>query len=218
MNLTKSQDTEQVKTLRDELSRLSGGGKRLSKNRTSGLYASINLPDFEDMRNLRDTTIRYLDYGIKTLEGLSLVEFGSNMGALSWEALNLGAVSVRGYEYNTERVEWCNKVAKLYNLDAEFTHADFNLQQTLTTPTHQGDVVFACSVDEYLTDRDGFARLVANATLDTCYFESNIQDRSQTLKVLHARLINAGFKKVTYHGDGESGGNARRRKLFICKK
>lgn len=204
-----------IELLRKELIRLSGGGRRLSKNRTSGLYATINLPDFMDIKGLRDINIRFLDFGIKDMKGKSVVEFGSNMGALSWEALNMGATKIVGYEFNEERVIWCNHVSKLYNLNATFFSVDFN---KISSVEAKGDVVFACSVDEYLDDYDNFYKMVADATLEVCYFESNIQDRTQTVKRIYDRLLASGFSKVLYYGDGESGGNARRRKTFKCFK
>lgn len=205
-----------ITDLRQQLVQLSGGGRRTSKNRTSGLYATINLPHFRDIHGLRDTTIRFLDFNITTLAGLTTIEFGSNMGALTWEALAHGATHSLGYEFNTQRVDWCNTVSTLYNLPAHFHPADFN--DPTFTPDTTADICFACSVDEYLTNRPHFYHTIANTTKQTAYFESNIQDRRYTITKLKHLLLDAGFTQVTYYGNGYSGGNARRRKLFVCHK
>jgi hypothetical protein len=205
-----------ITDLRQQLVTLSGGGRRTSKNRTSGLYATINLPHFSDIHGLRDTTIRFLDFNITTLAGLTTVELGANMGALTWQALNLGATHSTGYEFNPQRVDWCNAIAKLYQLPAHFYTADFNDPTTNLDTT--ADICFACSVDQYLTDRPRFYRTIANITKRTAYFETNIQDRTYTPARMKHLLLTAGFTHVTYYGDGYSGGNARRRKLFICHK
>lgn len=207
-----------LKELQDEMVRISGGGRRLSKNRTSGLYCSINLPDFHDMRFLRNITKRFIEFGINDLTGKTVIDVGSNVGAICWEAINVGAKKTFGYEFNHDRIVLCKKLADYYDLPCEFQEADFNAEQ-MPKCEEKADVVIACSVDVYLEDRPRFYKWVASLVKDdgVCYFESNVQGAAHTPKFMAHELARAGFMSIKYLGNGDSGGNARKRKMYICK-
>jgi hypothetical protein len=113
------------KDYRDWLIELSGSGKRIKTKRNHGLYCSINLPLFRDMKAVRDIKERFADFGIEHLEG-DVLDYGSNCGSLIFEAMNYGCGSGKGYEYHPLRVLFCNKIAEYYKLDLKFYQYDFN--------------------------------------------------------------------------------------------
>lgn len=202
-----------LESLRERISRLSGAGKRgFPERRKKGIYTSFTVPELADMQALRDTKIRMRAFAIPSdLTGKTVIDVGSNVGAVSAELARRGA-SVVGVEYNGERVELARDIAERFNLKAEFHAADF--RSLGDEPwIKEYDVVFCCSVDEYLDDVDEFYKLLRRLCSGTLYFESNIQKGASETETM-GRLAKAGFADVTYLGNGHSGGVSRKRKLF----
>jgi len=207
----------QLSQLRSDLARLSGSGKNLSTQRRHGIYSTITIDGFDDMPALRDTMKRFSDFNIpKSLEGLTVMDVGSNVGALSFEAARRGA-SVVGLEYRRDRVDLCDAIAKHTGLDAGFYRCDLQNMTEEDVPLDvwqiEYDIVMCCSVDEYIRDRQWFYQTLREHTKLTLYLESNVQ-RDQSMMETIAMLYQAGFANVKYLGNGHSGGIARRRKLF----
>lgn len=197
-----------ARAFRIELSELSGSGKRTHTKRC-GLYSTH--PLFPDMYGVRDTEKRFTDFGIENLSG-SVLDIGSNVGAVSFQALKLGASSLRGFEFSWERVELCNTLARIEGCNASFAQVDLRQFR----PNVEADYVFCCSVDEYIDDVQDFYRYLRSSTLKTMFFESNVQ-RGQSVEETVDMLEQAGFDDINYLGNGDDGGISRRRKLFICK-
>jgi len=196
---------------RNWLEFLSGSGKRTGTYRIYGLYCSVNLPLFNDMPAVRDIEKRYKEFGIDKIEG-SVIDYGCNCGSLIFESFNHGATSGTGYEYSPSRVLFCNKVARRYGLNCKFYQYDLNID----LPHITADYVFCCSVDEYINNVDLFYSHLRMSTKKKLFFECNIQ-RSVTVDLTVRRLMTAGFKKVSYLGNGDSGGISRKRKIYICE-
>lgn len=204
-----------IEDLKPELIRLSGSGKRVVSTRRHGLYSTMTLPGFEDMPAVRDTAVRFSDFGIPDdLKGQTFLDMGSNVGAMAFEAARRGAV-VTGVEYRQDRVDFCNEVASRYHeyITAKFFQADFNASPSGEW-SRPHDLVLCSSVDEYIEDRDEFYELLHSLCKTTLYLESNVQERGHSVDDMAFELSLAGFSNVDYLGNGHSGGIQRRRKLF----
>lgn len=204
--------------IRDEIVRLSGSGKQIAPDRRRhGIYSSMTLDGLSDMLAVRDTLVRFTDFGIPDdLSGKRVLDVGSNVGAVSFEAARRGA-QVVGIEFRRDRVDLCGRVARHYGLDAAFYCGDLRDLREEDVPLDvwraEYDLVLCCSVDEYIPDRLDLYRTLYCHARETLYLESNVQ-RGQSEMETVAMLLRAGFSDATYVGNGHSGGIARRRKLF----
>lgn len=207
-----------LKQIRDHITTLSGSGKRVVTTRRHGIYSTFTLPGLDDMVGVRDTAVRYKDFGVDdSLEGALVLDVGSNVGAMIFEAARRGAREVTGLEFRQDRVDLCAVIAEHFGYRARFYQTDFNAT-IVDKPIwyEQYDVVFCCSVDEYIDDLESFYNFLFEVTGDRLYFESNLQHDFDEADIM-AMLVRAGFKDVNYIGNGHSGGIARKRKLFTAR-
>lgn len=206
-----------VERIREELTALSGSGKRLSTQRRNGLYSSITIDDFEDMKAVRDTKKRFADFGVPDiLLGKTVLDLGSNVGAMSFEAAIRGA-TVDGVEFNNDRVALCNLIATQYELNAMFYQVDFNLDTLEQYEWHKPhDIVLCSSVDEYIENIPAFYMTMRILCKETLYFECNVQ-KGQSVQDTVNLLTEAGFHDVHYLGNGNSGGISRKRKIYSAR-
>jgi 2-polyprenyl-3-methyl-5-hydroxy-6-metoxy-1,4-benzoquinol methylase len=160
---------EELQDLMIEAIRLSNAGTRTNPTATK-LYASYHLDKFTNIFADRCTLPRLNRIGMPPrLDGKTVLELASNTGAISLELASRGA-KVIGLEYNDERVDFCNRLAKKLELDATFKTCDLNWQ----TPEGSYDIVVCGSVDAYLkTPLSSFTEMLSRLTKGTCFFESN---------------------------------------------
>lgn len=211
-----------IEDIRASITELSGSGKKVMPNaRKHGIYCSFTLPGLEDMLAVRDTKQRFADSEIPIdLDGVSVIDVGSNVGAIALEFARRGAMVV-GVEYRDDRVALCNVMARHWKLDAEFYQADFNAGTSGDqSPWLHGkyQIVWCASVDEYINDLEAFYSMLHALCSGTLYLESNLQGAglsdSQNMVGI---LERAGFIDVEYLGNGHSGGISRKRKLYRAK-
>lgn len=214
-----------IEHIRSLITMLSGSGKALSTQRRHGIYSSMTLPGLDDMEAVRDTRRRFSDFGVpENLTGKTVIDVGSNVGAMIFEAARRGA-TVTGVEYRDDRVSLCRMIAAKFGFQADFHQCDLNAlldegAQVGARPwlREQGyDVVICSSVDEYIRDLDAFYALLYGLCDGVIYFETNVQSRRtgpQQEAITVSMLNIAGFKNVEYLGNGHSGGISRKRKLF----
>lgn len=163
--------------------------------------------DSKNQNAMRNTLKRYNFFGIpKSLDGLNVLDLGSNTGALSLEASRRGA-SVFGLEYNQERVDLCTEIAYALDLEnIEFKQCDFNKDWSLDKTF---DIVFCCAVDRYLNDKNKLFESVKKYTKSICYLEVN----SPGLKVNYVKDFFQNDFNVDYIGELDAG-----RKNFILSR
>lgn len=202
--------------IRAEIARLSGSGKRVVSTRRHGLYSSFTLPGLTDMPAVRDTLQRFRDFGVpEDLTGKTVLDVGCNVGAMIFEAAHRGAV-IQGLEYRQDRVNLCQEIADYYAMPATFFQDDFNDEEPgpviHMAPT---DYVLCCSVTQYIDELEAFYHWLSEllAPGGTLLLECNRQrdwSVSDTMNIMEV----AGFRRVSYLGNGHSGGISRKRKLF----
>jgi predicted ABC-type ATPase len=195
---------------RSHVLHLSGGGKR-SGSRDVGLYCSINKPEFEGLYFIRDSAKR-LDQFNFDFSGKSVIEYGSNVGALSFEILSRGTTLLHGYEYNPFRVLFCNQYCHLNNLNGKFFQFDFNVDIL----SKKADVIVCCSVDDYIDDLESFYNSLYDNCNETLLLESNIRGKSDDF-ILNI-LQRVGFTDIKFLGNGDCGRVPKKRKIYKCEK
>lgn len=185
------------------------------------LYSTFHWSDFEFTNSLRNTQTRFKEFGIGDLNGKTVLDLGSNIGGIAFEALRVGARRVLGFEFVKERVDICEELAKYLNQkDISFQLGDLNI--ILNDPelyksyssAWQSDVIFCTSVDAYIGSKYKLYQLLFDITKEVCYFETN---SSQNSKDLTDIFLDLGFVEVTCIGTSKSDSGFGRCS-FILKK
>ncbi len=154
------------------LANLSGPFRQPHKGMSKGmLYGSFHFEEFYHTKAWRNTLQRFYQFGVPNdLSGKTVLDVGSNSGAMSFEFAKRGA-KVVGLEYNKERVDVCNELVDFLDVNAVFHQVDLNIG--FPEMSHPFDIVICTAVDIYMKDRVKLYEFVSNMTKGVCYFESN---------------------------------------------
>lgn len=165
------------------------------------IYGTIDLPGFKITNAQRNTKKRFDRFDINSLKGKTVLDLGSNIGCLSFEAFNRGAKSCFGIEYMKPRVDLANDIAKFVGINdvVRFIHGDLN---TLKIPGSY-DVVFALAVDGWISNKQNLYSQLGTICKETLFFETHIgAGQGATGKPkheeVHKLLKGVGFKTITY--------------------
>ncbi len=210
-----------ITDIRSSIVELSGSGKKVAPNaRRHGIYSTFTIPGLDDMVGVRNTKQRFHDFAVpEDLNGRSMIDVGSNVGAMALEFARRGA-SVTGVEYRDDRVSLCNVMAQEFKLNAKFLQGDFNEILELDSDSRPAwikkyDLVLCSSVDQYIEDLESFYEMLHDLCGHTLYLESNLQGKGLSdAENMLAILERAGFVRAEYIGNGHSGGISRKRKLY----
>ena len=122
-----------------------------------------------------DTYVRLIETGWseETFRGKSVLDIGSNSGALSLFAHQLGAASVHAFEIQAPFVEFFSEVVRQHELPIKVEQGGFN---KLNVEDHTADVVLCMEVLHWIVHQGGtlpeaIARL-ASITTETLYVET----------------------------------------------
>lgn len=165
------------------------------------IYGTIDIPGFKIPNAQRNTKNRFERFGIDHLTNKTVLDLGSNIGCISFEAYNRGAKSCLGIEYMKPRVDLANDIAKLANINdrVKFIYGDLN---TIIIKESY-DIVFALAVDGWLTNKNNLYGQLGRITKEALYFETHIgASQGQTGKPDHKAvydiLYHQGFSRVDY--------------------
>ena len=188
------------------------------------LYSSFHLPEFTCTNALRNTTVLFREFEIGFLDGMSILDLGSNIGGFSFECLNRGAGYVCGIEINQERIDVCSDLASClrYSDRADFHRVDISkvLLNPISTQSfidmYDGfDVVVCKAIDAYFTDPLALYQLVANLTRTRCYFETNSHVSPEEFMSV---MTSQGFKTIEHLGTSESDEGFGRNSFILDKR
>jgi hypothetical protein len=195
------------------LSLKDSGGAYWERLSAGQIYGTIDVPGFFQ-EGRRDPKVRLDQFGVD-LYGKTVLDMGSNAGAMSFEALNRGATHVRGLELLGPRVQTANLIARFAGIDDRvvFHKIDFNKDiSEYQLPMLPADVVFAFAIDHQVESRPYLYDLLWHCTHDVLLFESSQQREFQTQ--IMRDLMEAGFKTVEYVG--ESTASDKKRRCRMC--
>jgi SAM-dependent methyltransferase len=165
------------------------------------VYCSIELPTLtvHPDQAQRNSTRRFEQFGIgaRDFVGLSVLDLGCNIGAMSFGAQVRGAAQVLGIEFDDAKVEIATRIARFSGL-ANTRFRQGNVDQ-LSAEDLGGlsDVVFCFAIDEHVDNPKHLFQLLGDVTGQTLYFEGNAG--SDALAVGH-RLRAVGFRSIEQLG------------------
>ena len=137
---------------------LSGQGYQPGSRDTLYRYSVMNLPQF--------------------FTGLSILDLGSQIGAMSIEAVRRGASKVLGLEYEKDFLKCAIELAKYDQMDITYKEADLkNLSVTIDTihsffGNDTVDVVFALSLTKHVGVKQ-LHDILRNFRWKTCFIEGH---------------------------------------------
>jgi hypothetical protein len=174
---------------------------RRHRPRAGLIYGSFTSPYFEVSANeaQRDSFKRLRRFGIDeaVLNGATLLDLGSNIGAMLFEAQNFGPARSVGVEFDGEKVATARRISA-FNGYGTVSFEQANVD-TLTSEQIGGpsDVVFCLSLIGHVQEPDRLVSLLAEVTRRTLFFEGN---RKTNVEDVIRRLKKVGFSRVVSLG------------------
>jgi len=131
------------------------------------------------------------------VKGKSVLDLGSNVGAMSYSLHSLGAKSILGIEFDEEKVDLANRIAAYNGLNSvAFCQGDIdNLD---TSGFEDGyDIVLCLAIESHVKHPQRLYSLLERYANNVVCFEGNsLTDR----KAVESQLTNHGFTSVEYLG------------------
>jgi len=165
------------------------------------VYSSIELPALTvpPDQAQRNSTRRLEQFGIAAgdLVGMSVLDLGCNIGAMSFGAQVRGAAQVQGIEFDDAKVEVATRIARfagLANMLFRQGNVDGLSAEDLGGPS---DVVFCFAIEEHVDNLKHLYELLGDVTGQTLYFEGNAG--CDAVAIEH-RLRAVGFRSVEQLG------------------
>lgn len=170
-------------------------GRHLCK--AQRIYNSFTLPGLsvlpsEAQRNSAHRLARFRLDG-KELSGSSILDMGSHVGGMLFEAQRYQPARCLGLEYDVNKVAIARRVAAFCALhNTSFVHGDLDAT-TAATVGGPYDIVLCLAVDQHVRDRARLYRLLGEVTRGVLLFEGNVgSDPSE----VESALLSAGLHKV----------------------
>lgn len=200
------------------------------RNAIGAIYGSIDLPGFQIVASSfesgplqtghsvrqegqkstlaeRDTKKRFQKFKIDSLKGKTVLDIGSNTGAMAFEAYSKGADLVIGIDVVAPQVEVANDIAHYAAIDDKVRFFVFDVD-TMTLDDLKSmvgcnlfDICFCLSLDLWVKDVQHLYDFMSKATKETLYFESN--KRYRDIDKCTSELTSLGFTIVDYVGSCE---------------
>ncbi|MCH7884180.1 MAG: methyltransferase domain-containing protein [Planctomycetes bacterium] len=165
------------------------------------IYASFTLPYFTITKQeaQRDCALRLDRFGIRAegLQGKKILDLGSNVGGMLFEAQKLNPGRCLGVEYDRDKVDVATKIAAYNGLNnVSFMQANID---TLKVQTLGGsfDTVFCLAIEAHVKRTQDLYRLLSLVTRETLYFEGNSKTDPT---IVEAQLRKNGFAHVEFPG------------------
>ncbi len=185
------------------------------------VYGSIELPilRMSSDQAQRDSTRRFEQFGIGSqgLQGMTVLDLGCNVGAMSFGAHVRGAKQVRGIEFDKGKVEIGNRIARFAGVEStQFRQGNID-ELTVDGLGGPSDVVFCFAIEKHVDDTRHLYQLLGDVTSGTLYFEGNAG--CEILQV-EGYLRAQGFKQVEQLGmsDDESNEANNCRPLIVARR
>lgn len=188
--------------------------------RLGRIYGSFTLPYLSVSKDeaQRDSEIRFTDFGLEKeiVKKRSILDIGSNIGAMLFEAQKYNPGKCLGIEYDKNKVQVASRIAA-YNGLNNIVFQIGDIEKIHAEDIGRFDIVFCMAVLAHVKKPKRLFQLLSEVTVEFLYFEGN---SSTDPKFIQSELVGCGFKKVTYFGSCsddhlESNNN---RPLFLAEK
>lgn len=191
--------TKELKSMMDELPRLSNAGNRPASPRKL-IYGSFHHSLFTNTEANRNTMFRMNRCAVPgNLKGVKVLELASNVGAISLELARRGA-EVTGIEYDKERCKWCNKLAGMLDLNAKFYQGNLDMKWPNGIEDQKYDFVVCAAVDHYLRKKDALFEKLKQVSGGNLWLELN--DKSPNRKSVEDVMAYYAkkFRDIMFYG------------------
>ena len=153
----------------------------------------------------------------EVVEGRSVLDLGSNAGAMLFQVSNFAPASGLGIEYDVDKVDLANEIATFAEIpNLHFEQGDIDQLDAAKVGVH--DIVFALAIESHVQDPARLYELLGEVTGDLLCFEGNHRCDMDDAR---ARLEAAGFTDMVDLGfcdDDRDPRNNARPQLLARKK
>jgi 2-polyprenyl-3-methyl-5-hydroxy-6-metoxy-1,4-benzoquinol methylase len=165
--------------------------------RQGRIYNSIDVPGLTVPPDeaQRDCRKRYGQFGLgaEILAGKRMLDLGSNIGGMLFEAQKFGPGECLGVEYDAAKVLVSKRVALFGNLtNVRFIQGDID-KISVESVGGPFDVVLCLAVEAHVKKPMRMYRLLGEITREALYFEGN---NTTDIDLAEQRLRAAGFSRV----------------------
>ena len=184
------------------------------------MYCSFHTENFsvEHGEAQRNASMRIARFGLKArnLRRKTVLDLGSNAGAMLFEMSNMGIRSGLGVEFDEDKVQLSREIAALSNLSQlRFEQGDIDMLEA--DDLGRFDIVLALAIESHVLNPEKLYRLLGDVTKRILCFEGN--GGADTEKITSNLLAN-GFRKVKYIGfcDDDLRAANNKRPMFVARK
>jgi SAM-dependent methyltransferase/thymidylate kinase len=157
------------------------------------MYCAFSTPDFTvtPEESQRDATKRVAAFRLtrEQVEGRTVLDLGSNAGAMLFEISNFKPAAGYGIEYDADKVDLANEIADLADIEhLRFAQGDIDELDPAKVGVH--DIVFALAIEAHVQKPERLYELLGQVTGDLLCFEGN---STCDMDAVRTRLTEAGF-------------------------
>jgi len=157
------------------------------------MYCAFSTPNFTvtPEESQRDATKRVAAFGLtrEQVEGRTVLDLGSNAGAMLFEISNFNPAAGLGIEYDSDKVDLASEIAAYAEIpNLQFQAGDIDLLDAAAVGVH--DIVFALAIEGHVQDPDRLYGLLGKVTGDILCFEGN---GKCDMDYVRSQLALAGF-------------------------
>jgi SAM-dependent methyltransferase len=157
------------------------------------MYCAFSTPRFTitPEESQRDATKRVATFGLtaEDVAGRTILDLGSNAGAMLFELSNFAPAAAYGIEYDADKVDLANEIAEVAAIEnVRFAQGDIDELDPAEVGVH--DIVLALAIEAHVQQPDRLYQLLGRVTGDLLCFEGN---STCDMDAVRARLTEAGF-------------------------
>ena len=165
------------------------------------IYCSFELPylQVEESEAQRNTERRFKQLGVTedVLDGKTILDLGSNMGGVLFQAQSFGPRMSVGVEYDAEKVDVSQRIAAFNGLTSvSFMQRDID-RLNADDFDRSFDVVFCLAIEKHLQKPNRLYSLLSQLCSGVVFFEGNSSTDPDEVR---RRLLDSGFSQVDYLG------------------
>ena len=184
------------------------------------MYCAFSTPHFsvQPAEAQRDAKKRVAHFGLtaENVAGKSVLDLGSNTGAMLFQLSNFAPASGLGIEYDRDKVDLAGEIASHAKIPGiRFEQGDLDKLNAAEVGVH--DIVLALAIEGHVNDPERLYRFLGEVTGDLLCFEGN---SNCDMKATRRFLKTAGFTRMVDLGfcdDDRDPRNNRRPQLLARK-
>jgi len=188
--------------------------------RLGRIYGSFTLPylsvSMEEAQ--RDSEVRCKEFGLKKemVQGRSVLDLGSNIGAMLFEVQKYEPGKCLGIEYDKSKCQVASRIAAYNGLNnVEFQMRD--IEEVNACDLGSYDIVLCLAVLGHMKNPLRLFQLLSEVTAGFLCFEGNSSTDPESVQ---CKLLDCGFKNVIYRGvcSDDNLETNNNRPLFLAEK